>query len=261
LLALTYYDPRLKEPEFLKEFPDEIEFAERFSHRIQFDMRVTTKRGATFTMPIVKYEGLKNVDGLKKWLKGRYLKIKADTKDLPPVEDVTIEVDAFNMPELVNAFIEHLKGEGSGSVRPDIKVEAALKKVPFTIRYCEDLLDKTDKPILIYSDHTAPIEKIAEHFKTRALTGKVPAKARAAYAREFQDGNDIKDRILCASIGALKEGQDLYRAHHIVFNDICWVPGDLHQVINRVRALGQKETRFIHYIMGSPQDKTIKSAL
>ena len=107
---------------------------------------------------------------------------------------------------------------------------------------------------LVYSDHREPVEKMAAHFGVPAITGSMPASKRSQLVNDFQAG---KLRIICATVGSLKEGADLYRAKDLVLNDPPWVPGDIQQVINRTRALGQKEPRTVHRILGSPQDGKI----
>jgi len=242
---------------FLERFGDEIAFADHFSFRKEFKVRITDKRGRTYQMPVARWEGLRRVDELKKYLRGKYIRIKANDKDLPPVSYKTILVSDSKNQALLDAFNAHFENEGSGSVRPDIKVAAALQKVPFTIKYVEDLLTSVEC-VLVYSDHVAPIEAIAAHFGVGAITGKMPSKKRSALADSFQAG---QGRILCATIGALKEGKDLFRSKDIVLSDSSWVPGDMRQVINRIRGLGQKEPRTIHEIFGSPQDEKISESI
>lgn len=246
-----------KPPGFLDRFTDEIEFADYFSFRQEFNVKITDKKGRKYFKPVCRWEGLRRVDELKKHLKGHYIRVKASNKDLPPISYKTILVsDSPNLP-LLDAFNTHFENDGADSVRPDIKVEAAMKKVPFTIEYVEDLL-KSVESVLIYSDHVASTEALAAHFGVTPITGKVPNKKRAKIADEFQAG---KGRVLCATIGSLKEGKDLFRAKNIVVNDFCWVPGDMKQVVNRVRGLGQKDARFVHEIHGSPQDAKICAAI
>jgi SNF2 family DNA or RNA helicase len=247
-----------KPPSFLDRFTDEIEFADYFSYREEFKVKIQPKRGKAYYMPVAKWSGLRRKEELKKYLRGHYLRIKASNKDLPPVTYKTVLISDSPNLNLLKAFNDHFETDGADSVRPDIKVEAAMKKVPFTIEYVEDLL--TSVPcVLIYSDHVAPIEAIAAHFGVNAITGKMSNKKRAKIADDFQAG--IGPPILCATIGALKEGRDLYRAKDMVLNDICWVPGDLKQVMNRMRGLGQKEPCTLHEIFGSPQDEKISKAL
>ena len=111
---------------------------------------------------------------------------------------------------------------------------------------------------LIYSDHKEPVHQIAAHFNAPAVTGEMPANKRAKIISDFQSG---KIKIIVATIGSLKEGADLFRAKDLVMNDQPWVPGDRQQVINRIRALGEKEPRTVHRIFGSPQDEKISKAL
>lgn len=255
LLALMNYDPRIADSEFLTAYPTEIDFADHFSNREEFTMEIKNRY-----VPIVKWSGLRNVEELRKWLKGKYIRIKADKKDLPDLQTISTLVSSAYDPHLWKAFESYFNGgqdDERSSVNPQYKAEAALKKVPFTIKYLEDLLEKVDC-VLVYSDHVASAEVIAAHFGVRALTGKVPKKLRSKLADDFQAGHG---RILPATIGALKEGKDLFRSNDVVFNDQCWVPGDMVQAINRIRIMGDKTPKTVHKIFGSPQDEKISVAL
>jgi len=275
-IALTYYDPRLVDPQFLKTYPDEITFAEQFSFSKSYDVKVT-KNGRVFSMPIINYFGLKNEKELKAWLRGRYIRIRAEATDLPPIsylDTLVSDIDDKNLLRSFQAYftpdkeIRDLLKQGAitdkearelrtSSVLPEHKRNAAVQKIPFTIKYVEDLLESKEC-CLIYSDHREPIEKIAAHFKVPAITGSTPASKRAELVSAFQSG---KINIICATVGSLKEGSDLYRAKDLVLNDPPWVPGDILQVINRTRALGEKDPRTVHRIFGSPQDEKIWMAL
>jgi len=247
-----------KPPGFLDRFTDEIEFADHFSFREEFQVKVQPKNGAAYYMKRARWTGLRRVDELKKILKGKYLRVKASRKDLPPISFKKVLISDSPNQALLDAFETHFSGDGADSVRPDIKVEAAMKKVPFTISYVEDLLTSAEC-VLVYSDHVAPIEAIATHFGVTPITGKLSNKKRAKIADDFQAGRGPP--VLCATIGALKEGKDLYRAKDLVLNDPAWVTGDLKQMSDRMRALGQKDPRTVHVIFGSPQDEKIWNAL
>jgi superfamily II DNA or RNA helicase len=272
LLALTNYDPRQTDHSFLDKFPDEITFADHFSNFETYTVRVS-KGKKTWDMPVTRYFGIKNTAELKKWLKGKYLRIRADKADLPPISYVDTLVSDLADANLLKAFNNYFVDEAeirqlvrtrqvteaearelrTSSVLPEHKRNAAIKKIPFTIKYVENLMESV-KCCLVYSDHREPVEKIAAHFKVPAITGSMSGNKRAELVNNFQSG---KLNILCATIGALKEGADLFRAKDLVLNDMPWVPGDLQQVINRTRALGHKKPRTVHRIMGSPQDAKI----
>lgn len=256
LISLAYYEPN-NTSKFLDIYPDEISFAERFSYRQEYQVKVKTKRGREFQMPIVKYSGIRNIPELKQWLQGIYIRIRAGANDLPPVSYSDILISDSPNKKLLAAFEAYFSGEDTHLVRPDIKVEAAMQKVPFTIKYVENLME-TEDCCLVYSDHRDSIKKIAAHFKVPAITGEMSGTARAKMVSDFQSG---KINMICSTIGALKEGADLYRAKDIIFNDICWIPGDMIQVENRIRKVGNSDPRRVHRLLGSPQDEKILEAI
>lgn len=277
IMALAYYDPNGKQVvpaasfakfltknlhkispfTFLDVYPDEILFAEKFSYRQAFNVKVKGKKGQTFMKEVVKYEGLRNVDELRLWLQEKYIRIRADNKDLPPVSYKDILVSDSPNKALLAAFDAFFDAKDSHLVRPDVKVQAALQLVPFTIKYVDNLVE-TVGCCLVYSDHVEPIKAIAKHFKVPAITAAMPPHKRAQLVADFQAG---KIDMICSTIGCLKEGADLFRSKDIIINDPCWVPGDLKQVINRIRALGEKAPRTVHRMLGSPQSEKIYEKL
>lgn len=253
LLALTFYNPNVPQGRFLEQYPDEISFADRFSHRHQYTMQINGR-----FVTVVQWNGLQNSKELKKWLKGRYIRIRdTDVLDMPPISTKPVLISDNDDKNLLEAFDAYFNDGDHGSVKPQYKAEAALRKVPFTINYVKDLLEQKEC-CLVYSDHVESVEAIAQKFGVPAITGKMPAKKRSQLADTFQAG---EGKLLVATIGSLKEGKDLYRAHDVVFNDLCWVPGDLKQVVNRIRVVGKKTPCTAHRIFGSPQDEYIANVL
>lgn len=273
LLALTFYNPTTPQGPFLDLYPDEITFAEQFSHSKSYDVEVKPGKYITVT----NWFGIKNTEELKnKWLKDRYIRIRdTDVLDMPDVSYKPVLISDIADPGLLAAFNAHFaddsylreeakdsgemvkREERTGSVLPEHKAMAALKKTEFTVKYAKDLLEEVEC-VLIYSDHIQAAEAIAREFKVQAITGKVPAIKRAEMARRFQAG---EGKVLVATIGSLKEGVDLYRANHLIFSDLCWIPGDLKQVVNRMRVVGKKHKCTAHRIYGSPQDEMIANVL
>lgn len=260
LLALCFYRPDAADVKFLDFYPSEIDFADKFSYRDEYEIEINGRY-----VTIVKWQGLRNTEELREHLKGKYIRIKSsDVLDLPPIINKSFQVSDSDDKELLSAFQSYFEDgydlerkERTGSVLPEHKAKAALKKVPFTIKYAENLLEEVDC-ILIYSDHIESAEAIAKHFKVEALTGKMPASKRSQMADDFQAG---KGNVLVCTVGAMKEGKDLFRSNHIIFNDYPWVPGDLKQVIYRIQRIGQKQTCFVHKVVGSPQDAYIMDVL
>lgn len=252
LLALMNYNPRIADSPFLAAYPSEIDFADHFSYRQRYQIEINGRR-----VTIIKWTGLKNVRELKHHLKDCYIRIRAEEGDLPPVSFRPILISDTPDPQLLAEFNAHFLGEHAGSVKSQYKKEAALKKTPFTIKYTKDLLEEVSCAA-VYTDHVDSCEAIAQAFGVTALTGKVNSKIRSRLAERFQRG---EGQVLVATIGALKEGRPLDRASDIVLNDPPWTPGDLKQVINRIRKVGKKKPCLIHKILGSPQDDHIYDVL
>lgn len=252
LLALCHYDPHAADSRFLDSYPSEIDFADQFSYREEYTMEINNR-----WVTILKWQGIKNLDELRSYLKNHYIRFRGDVLGLPPVSYKSLLISDTPDKDLLDSFNSHFFDEDKSSVRPDAKAEAALKKVPFTIKYAKDLLEEADS-VLIYSDHIAPTEAIAKEFGVQPITGKVPANVRSQMADEFQSG---KGKVLVATIGSMKEGKDLFRSNNIIFNDYPWVPGDLKQVIHRIQRMGQTRPCLIHRIIGSPQDSYIMDTI
>lgn len=268
LLALTHYNPAIAGSEFLDLYPSEIDFADRYSDRDEYTMEINNR-----WVTIVKWTGLKNTEELKEHLKNRYFRVRSeDVLDLPPVSYKQLLISDTPDEKLIEAFYSYFADEdnfdpeedyttrrarNTSSVMPEHKAVAALKKVPFTIKYAKDLLEETGC-VLIYSDHVQAAEEIARAFKVKALTGKVPSHVRSQMADAFQAG---EGEVLVATIGSMKEGKDLFRSNQLIFNDFSWVPGDMKQVIHRIQRMGQKSHCTVHRILGSPQDEKILEAI
>ncbi len=268
LMAITYYNPKC-DSDFLEVFPDEITFADHFSIREEFTIRISHYK----EVPIVKWSGLKNKKELKDWLKGRYIRKRSkDVLDLPPISYKDWHISNTPDPKLLEAFNDHFSDDDFGEVKafedierenrvssvlPEHKAVAALKKVPFTVQYAKNLIEEVGC-CLIYSDHVDSAKAIAKEFGVEAITGFMSPTKRTEMAKKFQEGHG---EVLVATIGSMKEGVDLFRSQHIVLNDMTWIPGDLTQVVYRIQRMGQTEKCRVHRVIGSPQDLIISDAI
>ncbi len=266
LLSLMFYNPRAADSQFLKTYPSEIDFADQFSFNESYDYEYAKGRWTT----VMKWTGIRNIKELKTYLADKYIRIRSsDVLDLPPITEKTTLISEYADKALLKAFHAYFKydedpddeklerEDRTASVLPEHKAMAALKKVPFTIKYVENLLEEVDC-CLVYSDHVAPAMEIAKHFGVQAICGAMPSSKRSEMADAFQAG---EGKILVATIGSMKEGKDLYRSQHVVFNDYSWIPGDMKQVIYRIQRIGQTAPCTVHRIYGSPQDEQISNVI
>lgn len=247
MMALCNYNPAIEKSEFLERFPNDVEFADYFSHRIEFDRFVGYRK-----ITILKWEGIQRKDELKKWLKGIYYRLKSD---LPAIIHRPIFVDEVDDGSLLEAF--NAWKEIGGGVNPTAKATAAMNKVPFTIKFTEGLIenDMVEGPLIIFTDHVESCNALAKHFDVGPIHGQVSDSKRQKIITAFQEG---KIPVLVGTYGTMARGGNLQVSNTIIENDYPWVPGLLKQADFRVNRKGQLRLPCIVYrILGSDQDEYI----
>lgn len=262
LMALCNYNPQLKKSDFLDRFQNSIDFADYFSFRKEFTMEVNFRY-----ITIVRWEGVRNVDELKNYLKNIYIRFASDqvlTLAEPRTKDILLsEVPDMGLLKEFEGgafYDEETYGEYDED-RPTIstrKAMAALKKVPSTVNYVQHLLEEGVDCVPIYTDHVESCKAIAKAFNVEPITGQMSPNKRMEIGRRFQSG---EGRILVATVKSFSTGIDLTRANNLVFNDYPWVPGDIKQTIYRIHRRNQKRHCTIHRILGSPEDAKILETL
>lgn len=247
LIAICNYNPKIVESKFLKEFPTAIDFADRFSHRKEFDTFVGKRR-----IRVVQWEGLKNEEELRGWLKGIYISRKSK---MPPISFQDIRIGDFDDSELLKEYMAAEEGD-IGSVKTPAKVAAAIRKVPMTVQYVRAKIEngEVEGPIIIYTDHVESCELLAQAFEVAAITGKMSPAQRHEMKEKFQAG---EIPVLVATIGSFSSGYTLTRSNYMVFNDFCWTPGDMDQCYFRINRKGQDRPCFVDRLFGSKQDEYI----
>lgn len=247
LITLTNYNPKLTDPPFLKKFSNEILFADHFSNRVEYKVGM-----GAWARSVIKYEGLKNVEELKQWLQGIYIKLE----DLsgPKLLFLDVNLDLRDMPDLQEDFEMFMLDD---TVNSTAKAQSALLKAPYTVLYVKDLLEEVDQ-VVVFTDHIESCEAIAKSFNVPAITGKLHPDKRTQLGLDFQAG---KSEVIVATIGSFSSGVDLDPCRDLVFNDFSWVPGDNDQAIYRIKRMTQKMRPRIHNLFASPQDEKIWNTL
>ena len=236
ILRLAYATQRL--PSILRDYWD---FCRHFCNVTQFKVRGRM---------VTKFEGHRNVEELKELRDRVYLRRKAsDVLNLPPIlrKDIILNDEAIDH-DLLQAWNSNSKAFIT------YKKNSAKIKVPHTVKYVKDLLEAGEGPVLVYSDHVDPAEKIAEglkKYRVGVITGSTPMKVRHDLVTALQEG---RLDVLSATIGALSEGVTLTRSQNLVFNDLSFVPGDIAQVEKRIHRIGQEGACTIHRMIWGKLD-------
>ena len=253
LISIMNYDPKIEESPFLKNFPTYVDFANHFSYLREFEMMRGGKR-----IKVRQWEGYRNVDELRSYLKDCYIRFKSsDVLDLPPTQDIYVQLDDQDFPELMDAFEDFNGDDENSSVLPQIKAKAALATAPLTVEYVKGLLEQ-NLQVIVYTDHVEAAEFMAHKLGVKPITGKTDMGWRQRYADDFQAGNL---RVLVATIGSFSTGVNLQNGFNMVFSDPPWISGLLQQAKFRIIRVGQKNRCIFHYMLGTRQSQYIYERL
>lgn len=141
----------------------------------------------------------------------------------------------FNIEDLK----KHPEKGGVGELA-EIRHELALAKLPESINYIYDLMESVDK-LVIFAHHRDVIDHLhgmLKVYKPVVLTGGMSAEHKQKAVDSFQ--NDNETRIFIGQIQAAGTGLTLTKASDVVFVETSWVPGEIHQAIDRCHRIGQK---------------------
>ncbi len=229
-------------------------FCEKFSHRKTINIGGRS---------IVKYEGIRNVDGLKALLKGKYIRrLKKDVLDLPKVIEREVIVDFKDVEGMQEEWDKYLE-ETKDSIYATAKMESAKAKSKFTVKYCKDLHDSGASPLIVFTAHLESLQIIAQgleinRLKVRVIQGDVSPNERHQIVQLFQAGK--LDAVVC-SIQAASVGLTLTRSSNMVFNDLHPNPIFNAQALARFDRIGQTVNPNVHFIIKGMFDRKMTTKL
>ena len=125
--------------------------------------------------------------------------------------------------------------------------ETGIAKIEGAINYLNLCLENEEK-VVVFVNHKEVARALADAFGDKAVSivGSTPNKQRQANRDRFMA--DPTCRIIIGS-KAMAEGWTLTAAHHVVFAEIFWVPGIMHQCADRCHRIGQRENVLVTYLV------------
>jgi SNF2 family DNA or RNA helicase len=229
-----------------RDFPSKWDFNKKFSHEVQIKIR---------RRMITKYEGLKNLKLLKKYMKHRYIRRDETQQNLPDLIEMNHFIDGYkDDPSLQTIWEALLQGRQNDILA---KVRSASVKAKATIEYVKGISENGSQ-IVVFTDHKESAETIADGLKVPFIHSGTSMKARDQIKKDFIAGNI---QYFVATIGTMSEGVTLINANDVVFNDLSWVPASNRQAKKRIHRRGQTKTCRVHYVWGSYQDNQIGKLL
>lgn len=202
---------------------------------------------------ITQYEGLRNVEGLKKLIKPVYFRKKADnTISLPKQNrrDIVISSKSQYDSKMSKALELFEHNEPSYMT---LKAANARAKTPATVELAKNILSE-GKQVIIYTDHINSCQEIAAELRVTPIDGSVSPEVRMTLVDRFKKG---LSPAIVATIGSLSTGVNLTNCNYMIFNDFPYVPADIEQAEKRIHRIGQENPCFYYYMFISPIDRKI----
>jgi len=210
----------------------------------------STGRGVATT-----YDGAYNLEGLYRSIAPVFLQRKMDdVLDLPEkfrdYREVTPDLKIYN--EVMDSYRK--TGRRFSTVGETLvmltqaRKAVGYAKVPGTIEFAEEFVE-AKKKIIIFSNYTEVLEKMAAHFGDEAVLfdGRLSPEQRDEMERRFQTDDNTK--VFLGQWTAAGEGITLTAARTTIFNEIDWVPKTMLQAEARTRRIGQTGTTNNHYMI------------
>lgn len=130
----------------------------------------------------------------------------------------------------------------------DMRIKSALKKLPDSLEYIDNLMSEHEK-VIIFLHHREPaalmIDALKQKYNTVSISGSNTAEQRDASKRDFQEGNA---RIAVLSLRAASTGLTLTAANTTVFFETDLTPAQNLQAEDRTHRIGQDRACTYHYL-------------
>ncbi|KAI5183443.1 SWI/SNF-related matrix-associated actin-dependent regulator of chromatin subfamily A-like protein 1 [Nematocida sp. AWRm78] len=205
---------------------------------------------------LIKYRGSKNLDELKIAVNELILirRVKQDCLQLGKKR--RIHVTFIN--DLVKKEMRSNVPINTKTLQNELLLEynkAAKEKLPDILCFIKQARNKTKEKIIIFAHHKDTLNALYMEFKDRAIKidGSTARQKREILCDKFRNCPDIDVAVL--SLKACSTGLTLVCATMVIFAELPWTPGDLHQAEDRIYRIGQTQTVKIYYLIASHVDK------
>ena len=201
--------------------------------------------------------GASNLEELRDRTSHQILRrLKEDVLDLPEkiITPVYLRLKSKQYEQLMGEYYDWYDKNPDESSSLTIQFSKLMKvrqviaeeKIESTIELAENILEQ-GKKVIIFTNFTNSLEKIAEHFGKKAVTldGSTSHAKRQYVVDEFQ--NNDKVQVFIGNIKAAGAGITLTSAEAVIMNDLSFVPSDHSQAEDRAYRYGQKSNVSVYY--------------
>ncbi|XP_071788740.1 DNA annealing helicase and endonuclease ZRANB3-like [Asterias amurensis] len=181
----------------------------------------------------------------------------ADSAEKKELEDCWVQLENVFNPR---GDMEELNSSGFEVKRlaSQMYTLTGKAKIGAVCEYIKMLLQNDDMKFLVFAHHkevlTALAQTVAAYTKEHQkqlkyirIDGDVPSSERMHLVNQFQ--TDCNTRVALLSILAAGTGLTLTAASQVVFAELHWTPGILHQCEDRAHRIGQLNAIHVHYLV------------
>lgn len=190
-------------------------------------------------------------------------RLAEDVLDLPDaiMNEVEVDYEIVEDDALLAEWDNYIVTGSISKAAASRKAESAMMKANFTAKHATNVLEQCDGPIVIFTDHLAPIPVLVESLRDAGypcsvISGEVGTRARDEVETMFKEG---KIRALIATYGAAGVGLNLVESNRVILNDLPWTDDVFEQAKRRIRRIGQTRKCFYDIIIGSPVDRLVSA--
>lgn len=198
------------------------------------------------------FEGSSNDETLHDSIKNnmvRHLKSEVLPHITKMRSSLPVEVDLKGYHAAIEEYIEKMESDdGEQLVRlTKAKQILANNKASETAGFAKDILDQGEKVVIVtaFTGVVKKMEKELSKYNLIKIVGGMSDTAKNQALEDFQDGNA---QVCIMNIVAGGVGITLTAAHHLIFNDMDFVPANMLQAEDRIARSGQTEVSMIYYM-------------
>jgi len=201
--------------------------------------------------------GASNLEELRDRTSRQVLRrLKTDVLDLPDkiISPVYLRLKSKLYEGLMGEYYDWYENKQEESSSLTVQFSKLMKvrqviadeKINNTIELAENIIEQ-DKKVIIFTNFTDSLNKIADHFGKQAvrLDGSTSKRQRQYAGDQFQENDKIK--VFVGNLKAAGVGLTLTAAEAVIMNDLSFVPSDHSQAEDRAYRYGQKSNVSIYY--------------
>ena len=152
--------------------------------------------------------------------------------------------------ELKNAETEFYKSASYQRAIQSERQAAGIAKLPRVIDFVKNIME-IEESVVVFCHHKSIHKLLHEslhEFSPVSIIGGQTDKARQDSIDRFQNGDT---KLMIAGLRAGNLGINLTRAKYVIFAELDWSPAYHYQAEDRLHRIGQKNTVFAYYLIGS----------